>query len=78
MLGEKKDKKVDIVDLDLSLKLQDIHLEMECLFPRWILFLIHNLYSKNKNISFCLLKGLNKGASLYIYLHFTLLYISLL
>ena len=35
-LGEKNDKKVDIVDLDLTLKLQDIHLEMECLFPRLV------------------------------------------
>merc|ERR1711868_105717 len=32
-LGEKGDK-VDVTDLDLAIKLQDIHIEMECLFPR--------------------------------------------
>jgi len=32
-LGE-KGSKVDVTDLDLSIKLKDIHLEMECLFPR--------------------------------------------
>ena len=32
-LGE-KGTKIDVKDLDLSIKIQDIHIEMECLFPR--------------------------------------------
>lgn len=32
-LGE-KGTKTDVKDLDLSIKIQDIHIEMECLFPR--------------------------------------------
>ena len=34
-LGENGDK-VDVKDLDLTVKLQDVHIEMECLFPRLI------------------------------------------
>merc|ERR1712242_585997 len=32
-LGENGDK-VDVKDLELNLKLKDIHVELECLFPR--------------------------------------------
>merc|ERR1712073_113351 len=32
-LGENGDK-VDVKDLDLTVELQDVHIEMECLFPR--------------------------------------------
>jgi len=32
-LGEKGDK-VDVKDMDLTIKLQNIHIEMECLFPK--------------------------------------------
>ena len=30
----KKGTKVDVKDLDLSIRLDDIHIEMECMFPR--------------------------------------------
>ena len=33
-LREKGDK-VDVHDLDLSIKIEDINIEMECLFPRY-------------------------------------------
>ena len=32
-LGEKGNK-VDVKDLDLSIKISDVNIEMECLFPR--------------------------------------------
>ena len=38
-LGEKGDK-IDVKDLDLALKLSDIHIEMECLFPKYYSYII--------------------------------------
>ena len=35
-LGEKGNK-VDVKDLDLSIKISDVNIEMECLFPRWFI-----------------------------------------